>query len=101
MKFIIPLIIFKYLAAGLIVFFISYESDNRTISVYELKFCDNRKSEQVYCASSFGTSPNIYTHKEAVPVFECRDLGDNYFRKLNVCDTVLVSQTVTGAVSSY
>lgn len=86
----------KYLIILLTLILMSCESDNRTISVYELKFCDNRKSEQVYCASSFGMSPNIYTHKEAVPVFECRDLGDNYFRKLNVCDTVLVSRTVTG-----
>lgn len=96
MKLTISLLIFKYVACGIILFFMSCEMDHRTISIYELKFCDNRKPEQVYCSSMFDNSPTIYTHKEAVPVFECKDLGDNYFRKLNVCDTVLISRTVTG-----
>lgn len=74
----------------------SCESDDRTISVYELKYCDGRKSEQVYCSSIYGMPATIDTWKQAVPVFNCRDLNNNYFRKLNVCDTTLISRSISG-----
>ena len=86
----------KYLLLLLIIGLVSCESDDRVISVYTLKFCDDTPSEMVYCASQFGASPIIDTWKQAVPIFRCRNLNDNYFSKLNVCDTILVSRTVTG-----
>lgn len=78
-----------------VLFLISCETDNRTISVYKLTYCDNRPPEQVYCSSISGIPPSIETWKQAVSVFSCRDLNGMHFNKLNVCDTTLISKSVT------